>query len=75
MSDIKVFEREKIVRKQILVIDCGGSLSPEERQLLRQGMLKQMQSGLIILPNGCKAITCDADAVMVKNEVIECGLK
>ena len=66
MSDIiKVFERTEIVRRQILVVDCGDSLTPEERNYLRQGILKQMQSGLVLLPNGCKAITCDEDATIV----------
>lgn len=66
MSDIiKVSEKTEIVRRQILVVDCGGSLSPEERNYLRNGILRQMQSGLVLLPNGCKAITCDADAAMV----------
>ena len=66
MSDIiKVSERAEIVRRQILVVDCGGSLSPEERNYLRNGILRQMQSGLVLLPNGCKAITCDADAEIV----------
>lgn len=70
MSDIKVFERTKteIVRRQILVIDCGISLSIEERNYLRQGILKQMQSGLVLLPGGCHAFTCDADAAMVMED-------
>lgn len=66
MSDIiKVSERTEIVRRQILVVDCGVSLTPEERNYLRNGILRQMQSGLVLLPNGCKAITCDADAEIV----------
>ena len=66
MSDIiKVFETEKIVRRQILVVECGAFLTTDQREYLRDELLKQMQSGLVFLPNGCKAITCDADAAMV----------
>ena len=66
MSDIiKVSERTEIVRRQILVVDCGAFLKADKRKYLRDEILKQMQSGLVLLPDGCKAITCDADAEIV----------
>lgn len=71
MSDIKVFEKTKteIVKKQILVVDCGDSLlTPEQRKYLREGILRHMQSGLVVLPGGCHAFTCDADAAIVMED-------
>lgn len=66
MSDIiKVSERTEIVRRQILVVECGAFLPADQRKYLRDEILKQMQSGLVLLPNGCKAITCDEDAEIV----------
>ena len=65
MSDIiKVSERIEIARRQILVVECG-LLNVDQRKYLRDEILKQMQSGLVLLPNGCKAITCDEDATIV----------
>lgn len=66
MSDIiKVSERIKTVRRQILVVECGAFLKADQRKYLRDEILKQMQSGLVLLPDACKAITCDADAEIV----------
>ena len=69
MSDIKVFEKTKteIVRRQILVVECG-LLNADQRKYLRAEILKQMQSGLVLLPNGCKAITCDTDSAIVMED-------
>lgn len=62
---IKVSEGAKIVRRQILVVECGAFLKADQRKHLRDEIVKQMQSGLVLLPECCKAITCDEDATIV----------
>lgn len=64
MSDLIITEKHEIARRQILVVECDAILSAEQRKYLRNEIQKQMQSGLVILPNKCRAITCDADALI-----------
>lgn len=67
MSEIiKVNENSYIVRRQILVIDAPFIMKAEEIKYLRTRIIDEMKSGLVILPQGYKAITCDTDTVMIK---------
>ena len=67
---IQVNENSQVVRRQILVIDVPFIMKDEEIKHLRCRIFDQMKSGLVILPHGVRAITCDADTIMVKDERI-----
>ncbi len=58
-----------VVRKQILVIDCGLFMKRSEIEELRRDIVEQMKTGLVILPCGVSSKTCDADTVMLNTEV------
>lgn len=67
MSEIiKVTENSYVVRQQILVVESPFIMKQEQVENLRNRIIDQMKSGLVILPQGYKAITCDADTVMIK---------
>ena len=67
MSEIiKVTENSYVVRRQILVVEAPFGLNKDEIRLLRYRITDQMKSGLVILPQGVRAITCDTDTVMIK---------
>lgn len=67
MSEIiNVTENRYVVRRQILVVESPFIMKPEQAQNLRNRIIDQMKSGLVILPQGYKAITCDTDTVMIK---------
>lgn len=58
-------EEALLQRRQVLVLETNRVLSPEDGDAFRQEVLKQLESGLVILPPWVKAITIDADAVVV----------
>ena len=67
MSEIiNVTENSYIVRRQILVVESPFMMKKDEIENLRNRITDQMKSGLVILPQGYKAITCDTDTVMIK---------
>lgn len=66
MSEIiKVTGNSYVVRRQILIVESPFIMEKDEIENLRNRITDQMKSGLIILPNGFKAVTCDADTVMI----------
>ena len=40
----------------------------DEKQRLIDGIREQIKTGVVILPNGMRAITCDADDVLITTE-------
>lgn len=62
---IRQKDKAGIQRRQVLVLETNRVLSPEDGDAFRQEVLKQLESGLVILPPWVKAITIDADAVVV----------
>ena len=67
MSEIiNVTENSYVVRRQILVVEVPFIMKKDEIELLRNRITDQMKSGLVTLPQGIRAITCDTDTVMIK---------
>lgn len=67
MSEIiNVTESSYVVRRQILVVEVPFMMKKDEIELLRNRITDQMRSGLVVLPQGVRAITCDTDTVMIK---------
>ena len=67
MSEIiNVTENSYVVRRQILVVEVPFIMKKDEIGLLRNRITDQMKSGLVVLPQGVRAITCDTDTVMIK---------
>lgn len=56
-------------RRQILVVVVPFALKKDELKILRNRIIDQMKSGLVILSGGISAITCDTDMVNIKGEL------
>lgn len=54
------------VRKQVLVVEVPVFMKDIEREKLRDDILAQMKTGVVILTAGYHAITCDRDMVITK---------
>ena len=71
MNDlIKVLDKTttKVVRKQLLIIQHDILIKADEKQRLIDDIREQIKTGVVILPNGMRAITCDADEVLITME-------
>ena len=71
MNDlIKVLDKTttKVVRKQLLIIQHDILIKADEKQRLIDDIREQIKTGVVILPNGMRAITCDADEVLITTE-------
>lgn len=71
MNDlIKVLDKTttKVVRKQFLIIQHDILINADEKQRLIDDIREQIKTGVVILPNGTRAITCDADEVLITTE-------
>ena len=72
MNDlIKVFDKTttKVVRKQLLVLQYDDLfMKADEKQRLIDDIHEQIKTGVVILPGGMRAITCDADEVLITTE-------
>ena len=71
MNDlIKVFDKTttKVVRKQLLIIQHDILIKADEKHRLIDDIREQIKTGVVILPNGMRAITCDADEVLITTE-------
>lgn len=71
MNDlIKVLDKTttKVVRKQFLIIQHDILINADEKQRLIDDIREQIKTGVVILPNGTRAITCDVDEVLITTE-------
>lgn len=68
MDNIIVEENTDIIRRQILVVQIAHFVKWDEKNAIREDILQQMKSGLVILPCGYSAIVCDADTVMIRQK-------
>ena len=57
-----------VIRKQGLVIMTSAFLSREDWNRLRERLEKEIESGLVLLDPGCKAITYDMDKAIITAE-------
>ena len=69
VNDINVSDIDCIGKKQILVVEAPFYIKKDELKLLRNRIIDQMKSGLVILSGGIRAITCDTDMVKIKGEL------
>lgn len=53
------------VRRQILVVKTNPFMKPQERDVIRETIMEQMKDGVVVLPNYCEALVCDADTLVV----------
>ena len=70
MRWIPATECSLVVRKQILVVESSYFMKQDAINNMRKSIADQMKDGLVILPNGFTAKTCDADMIMIKQEDI-----
>ena len=71
MNDlIKVLDKTttKVVRKQLLIIQHDNLINADEKQRIIDDIREQIKTGVVIIPNGMRAITCDADEVLITTE-------
>ena len=66
MNDIiKVLDKTttQVVRKQLLILQHDHLLKAAEKQRIIDDIHEQIKTGVVILPSGMRAMTCDADEV------------
>ena len=71
MNDlIKVLDKTttKVVRKQLLILQIDPFMKADEKQRLIDDIHEQIKTGVVILPSGMRAMTCDADEVLITTE-------
>ena len=69
MSDIIEIVKDSgavAVRRQILVVETKPFMKQQERDVLRETIMEQMKDGVVVLPNYCEALVCDADTLFVR---------
>ena len=57
-----------VIRKQGLVIMTSVFMSREDWNKLRERLEKEIESGLVILDPGCRAMTYDMDKAIITAE-------
>lgn len=62
---IRQKDKVELQRHQVLVLETNRILTPEDKVAFRQDVLNQIESGLVILPSWVKAVTLDADVVVI----------
>ena len=60
---LKEKDQIDIVHRSILVVKCN--IHGNDRELLRDDILRQMEDGVVVLSNYCDVYTVDADRVVV----------
>lgn len=62
---IKTKETQRVVRKQVLVLEVNFFLKPSDQERIIESVRAQMETGVVLLPTGIRAKTVDADCVLI----------
>lgn len=69
MSDLIDKQETTIARRQVLVLRCNAWVKPEDRNKLRQQVLEQIKSGVVVVDSTVEVFSIDNDGVIVLDKV------
>lgn len=69
MNDLIERQETTIARKQILILRCSAWQTPEDRDKLRQQVLEQIKSGVVVVDSTVEVYSIDNDGVIVLGKI------
>ena len=69
MSDLIERQETTIARRQILVLRCNAWMKPEDMNKLRQQVLEQIKSGVVVVDPTIEVFSIDNDGIIFLGKI------